>query len=120
MAFVTPVVAIAINLSLQVRVPPRKSGPLADWRAFGEVPYIFFALGFFLIYWAVYFAFYYVSIGTLTEISATKRESRLTDTGTPSRALHLPIPSTSCSPRMASEYPAESSPGSLRPAGAAR
>ena len=61
MGFVTMVAALAINLLLRMRVPPRKSGPLADWRAFTEMPYICFAFGFFLIYWAVYFAFYYVS-----------------------------------------------------------
>lgn len=61
MGFVTLFTAIAINLILRVRIPPRKSGPLADWRAFTEIPYIFFVIGFFLIYWAVYFAFYYVS-----------------------------------------------------------
>ncbi len=60
MGFVTLAIAIAINLLLRMRIPPRKSGSLADWTAFTEIPYIFFVLGFFLIYWAVYFAFYYV------------------------------------------------------------
>lgn len=60
MGFVTLVVVILINVLLRVRVPPRSSGPLADWKAFTEISYIFFVLGFFLIYWAVYFAFYYV------------------------------------------------------------
>ena len=62
MGFVTLVVAIAINLLLRMRIPPRRSGPLVEWRAFTELPYIFFVVGFFLIYWAVYFAFYYVSL----------------------------------------------------------
>ena len=61
MGFVTLVVAIAINLLLRMHVHPRRSGPLADWRAFTKIPYTFFVTGFFLIYWAVYFAFYYVS-----------------------------------------------------------
>ncbi|KAF2232286.1 MFS general substrate transporter [Viridothelium virens] len=60
MAFVTLALAIAINLLLRVRVPPRRSGSLIDWRAFTEIPYVFFGIGFFLIYWAVYFAFYYI------------------------------------------------------------
>lgn len=60
MGFVTLVVAVAINSLLRMRVPPRRSGPLADWRAFTELPYILFVIGFFLIYWAVYFAFYYI------------------------------------------------------------
>lgn len=61
MAFVTLFLAVVINLVLRMRVPPRKAGPIADWRAFTEIPYVFFCVGFFLIYWAVYFAFYYVS-----------------------------------------------------------
>ncbi|CAG8972029.1 hypothetical protein HYALB_00004893 [Hymenoscyphus albidus] len=62
MAFVTLLIAIVINLLLRVRIPPRTSGPLVDWKAFTEIPYTFFVLGFFLIYWAVYFAFYYVDL----------------------------------------------------------
>jgi predicted MFS family arabinose efflux permease len=62
MAFVTLLIAVIINLLLRVRIPPRTSGPLADWRAFTERAYLFFVIGFFLIYWAVYFAFYYVRI----------------------------------------------------------
>jgi hypothetical protein len=62
MAFVTLFIAILINLLLRVRIPARKSGPLADLSAFTELPYIFFVFGFFLIYWAVYFAFYHVSL----------------------------------------------------------
>jgi hypothetical protein len=62
MAFVTLFVSLLINLLLRVRVPARKSGPLADLRAFTELPYVFFVIGFFFVYWAVYFAFYYVRI----------------------------------------------------------
>jgi hypothetical protein len=64
MALVTLFVVCLINLLLRVRVPPRKSGPLADWRAFTEAPYVLFVVGFFLIYWAVYFAFYYVCLSS--------------------------------------------------------
>jgi hypothetical protein len=60
MAFVTLFVSIIINLLLRVRVVPRKAGPLLDLRYFKEPSYILFCIGFFLIYWAVYFAFYYV------------------------------------------------------------
>ncbi len=61
MGFVTLVAAIAINLLIRMRIPPRRLGPIADWRAFTELPYVSFVIGFFLIYWAAYFAFYYVS-----------------------------------------------------------
>lgn len=62
MAFVTLFVSILINLLLRVRVPARTSGPLFDFHAFKELSYILFCVGFFLVYWAVYFAFYYVGV----------------------------------------------------------
>ncbi|KAL8928611.1 MAG: hypothetical protein Q9208_001845 [Pyrenodesmia sp. 3 TL-2023] len=57
-----------VMLALQVvslafakpRLPPRKSGPLVEWAAFRELPYTLFAIGMFLNFWALYFAFYYV------------------------------------------------------------
>lgn len=42
------------------RLPPRKSGPLVEWEAFREWPYTLFAIGMFLAFWGLYFAFYYV------------------------------------------------------------
>ena len=70
MAFVTLVIAVVINLLLRIRVPPRKSGALVDWKAFTEKQYVFFIIGFFLIYWAVYFAFYYVSISPRKSVNS--------------------------------------------------
>ncbi|KAL8808770.1 MAG: hypothetical protein Q9200_004037 [Gallowayella weberi] len=57
-----------IMLALQVvafvftkpRVPPRKTGPLFEPAAFRELPYTLFAIGMFLSFWGIYFAFYYV------------------------------------------------------------
>ena len=43
------------------RLPPRKTGPMAEWRAFKELPYALFAIAMFLSFWGTYFAFYYVS-----------------------------------------------------------
>ncbi|KAL6721383.1 hypothetical protein ACLMJK_000486 [Lecanora helva] len=42
------------------RLPPRKSGALVEWKAFSELPYTLFAVGMFLNFWGLYFAFYYV------------------------------------------------------------
>ena len=42
------------------RLPPRRSGPLVEWNAFGEKPYLLFCIGMFFIFWALYFAFYYI------------------------------------------------------------
>ncbi|KAI1379380.1 MFS general substrate transporter [Hypoxylon crocopeplum] len=75
MAFVTLFVSVLINLLLRVRVPARRSGPLADLHAFTELPYIFFVVGFFLIYWAVYFAFYYIDLYGYTYASFTSLDS---------------------------------------------
>ena len=52
----------AISLALfRVRLPPRKSGPLVEWSAFREAPYVLFCIGMFFVFWALYFAFYYIS-----------------------------------------------------------
>ncbi|KAI1342354.1 MFS general substrate transporter [Xylariaceae sp. FL0016] len=74
-AFVTLLISFLINLLLRVRVPARRSGPLADLRAFTELPYIFFTIGFFLIYWAVYFAFYYIDLWGYTYASFSSLDS---------------------------------------------
>ncbi|KAF2184876.1 MFS general substrate transporter [Zopfia rhizophila CBS 207.26] len=75
MAFVTLFISLLINLLLRVRVPARKSGTLADLSAFTELPYVFFVIGFFLIYWAVYFAFYYIDLYGYRYASFTSLDS---------------------------------------------
>ena len=42
------------------RLPPRKTGALVEWKAFTELPYTLFAIGMFLVFWGLYFAFYYI------------------------------------------------------------
>ena len=42
------------------RLPPRKTGALVEWSAFRELPYTLFAIGMFLNFWGLYFAFYYI------------------------------------------------------------
>lgn len=59
--FIALCFAIAINLLLRPRLPPRKSGPIMEWAAFREPPYVLFSIGMFLIFWALYFGFFYVS-----------------------------------------------------------
>lgn len=60
-AFVALAVAVIANVLLRPRLPPRRSGPLLEWEAFREGPYILFALGVFLYFMALYFGFFYVS-----------------------------------------------------------
>lgn len=79
MAFVTLFVSIIINLLLRVRVPARRSGPLFAFDAFKELSYIFFCVGFFFVYWAVYFAFYYVCAYLLLLGNESDRDYRQID-----------------------------------------
>jgi MFS family permease len=44
------------------RLPPRKQGPLIDWDAFSDLPYMLFVTGTAIMTASTYFAFYYVSI----------------------------------------------------------
>ncbi|KAK4447837.1 major facilitator superfamily domain-containing protein [Podospora aff. communis PSN243] len=39
-----------------------RRGPLFEWRAFRERPYTLFCVGMFLNWWALYFAFFYISV----------------------------------------------------------
>ena len=52
--------AIIISIA-QVRLSPRRLGPLIEWTAFQELPYSLYCLGMFFNLWAVYFAYFYVS-----------------------------------------------------------
>ena len=52
--------AIIISIA-QVRLSPRRLGPLIEWSAFREVPYSLYCIGMFFNLWAVYYAYFYVS-----------------------------------------------------------
>ena len=69
------IIAIIINLLLRPRVPPRKSGPLVEWQAFREPPYSLFAVGLFLIFWALYFGNFYINTFATSEIGLTDSEA---------------------------------------------
>lgn len=58
-----------ITLALvRVRVQPRKQGPLIEWAAFREWPFLLYTVGTFLTLWGVYFAYYYVRLLPLSII----------------------------------------------------
>ena len=61
MGFVMLFNVVFILALAQTRIPPRKTGPLIEWTAFRELPFVLFAIGSFFSVWGVYFAFYYVS-----------------------------------------------------------
>ncbi|KAL9011362.1 MAG: hypothetical protein Q9173_003784, partial [Seirophora scorigena] len=57
------------------RLPPRKAGPIVEWAAFGELPYTLFAIGMFLAFWGLYFAFYYVGSFGRDVLGISQKES---------------------------------------------
>ncbi|KAL2166128.1 hypothetical protein VTG60DRAFT_3267 [Thermothelomyces hinnuleus] len=52
--------AVAL-VGLKQRIPPRKSGPLVEWKAFCEGEYTLYAAGSFSFFLGLYFAFYYIA-----------------------------------------------------------
>ncbi|KUL84112.1 hypothetical protein ZTR_07404 [Talaromyces verruculosus] len=46
---------------LRQRLPPRATGPIVEWKAFREVPYLCFAFGMFFVILGLYVGFFYVS-----------------------------------------------------------
>jgi MFS family permease len=46
------------------RLPPRKSGPLVEWSAFKDIPWVLFVVSTFLMYLVLFFAMTYVSGST--------------------------------------------------------
>jgi MFS transporter, MCT family, solute carrier family 16 (monocarboxylic acid transporters), member 3 len=59
-AFVALLFSMTAVVLLRPRLPPRKSGPLVEWNALKEPPYVLFTAGGFLVFWALYFGFFYV------------------------------------------------------------
>jgi MFS family permease len=51
---------ILCNIFTKPRLPPRRAGPIVEWSAFREMPYLLFAVGMFFTFWGVYFAFFYI------------------------------------------------------------
>ncbi|KAJ6145872.1 hypothetical protein N7497_007854 [Penicillium chrysogenum] len=47
-------------LFLKQRLPPRKTGPIVEWAAFTELPYLLFAIGMFMNFWGLYVGFFYI------------------------------------------------------------
>ncbi|KAK4122431.1 MFS general substrate transporter [Parathielavia appendiculata] len=60
-AFLALIMSAVAILILRPRLTPRKSGPLVEWDAFREGPYLLYILGAFLFFWALYFGFFYIN-----------------------------------------------------------
>ncbi|KAI1171028.1 MFS general substrate transporter [Nemania sp. FL0916] len=48
-------------LLLKPRLKPRKAGPLVEWNAFKEPPYLLYSIGVFLLYLALFFGSFYIN-----------------------------------------------------------
>ena len=46
---------------LRPRLPPRKAGPLVEWRAFTEIPYVCVVLGMSFVFGGLFFSYYYLA-----------------------------------------------------------
>jgi MFS family permease len=58
--FITLFVGCIAGALLKTHIPPRKTGPLIELRAFKELPYLLFNLGMFFVFWGLFFPFYYI------------------------------------------------------------
>lgn len=45
---------------LHPRLPPRKSGPIVEWRAFKEAPFVFMVTGMSFVFGGLFFSYYYI------------------------------------------------------------
>lgn len=52
--------ALALAL-LKPQLTPRKSGPLIEWEAFKELPYLLFTVGAFLFFWSLYIGSFFLN-----------------------------------------------------------
>lgn len=59
--FIALAFTIVAVIFMKPRLSGRKSGPVVEWGALRELPYVLFALGAFLNFYALYFVFFYVS-----------------------------------------------------------
>ncbi|KAF1964319.1 MFS general substrate transporter [Bimuria novae-zelandiae CBS 107.79] len=61
MGFVILFNAIVFLSIARPRLPPRKAGPIVEWSAFRDPAFSLFCCGMFLVLWAVFFAYFYIS-----------------------------------------------------------
>ncbi|KAK3719610.1 hypothetical protein LTR37_004147 [Vermiconidia calcicola] len=53
---------LAMGLAfMRPRLPPRKSGPLVEWEAFTEIPFLSAIAGFSLVFGGLFFSYYYIA-----------------------------------------------------------
>jgi MFS family permease len=47
-------------LFFKPRLPPRKGGPIVEWPAFRDIPFLLLSVGMFFNFWGLYIAFFYI------------------------------------------------------------
>ncbi|RAH78644.1 MFS general substrate transporter [Aspergillus japonicus CBS 114.51] len=57
------------------RLPPRRSGPLIEWGALTEPPFLFFTVSMFLNFWGLYFAFFYLGTFARDRLGVTHTQN---------------------------------------------
>lgn len=72
MAFLLATIAF-----MRPRLPPRKAGPLIEWQAFREFPYVALVIGFSFVFGALFFSYYFVSIACFHHSSSADKMHRL-------------------------------------------
>jgi MFS family permease len=75
MGFVVLATYIPSLIWARTAFPPRESGPLVEWAAFKEITYTLGLMSFFLIYWAISFAFFYAGRFAQDKLTASREDS---------------------------------------------
>ncbi|KIX09633.1 uncharacterized protein Z518_00714 [Rhinocladiella mackenziei CBS 650.93] len=60
---------------MRPRLPPRKAGPIVEWKAFYEVPYICVLVGMSLVFGGLFFTYYYIASYGRTVINMSYADS---------------------------------------------
>ncbi|KAK2864979.1 hypothetical protein FQN49_004029 [Arthroderma sp. PD_2] len=60
---------------LRQRIPPRRTGPFFELEAFREPTYSLYAVGMFLVFWALYIAFFYIGSFSRNVIGLSQTDS---------------------------------------------
>jgi hypothetical protein len=61
LGFINMACLLMTIIFMRPRLPPRKSGPLIEWQAFREVPYMSLIFGLSFVFGALFWSYYYVS-----------------------------------------------------------
>ncbi|OIW32791.1 MFS general substrate transporter [Coniochaeta ligniaria NRRL 30616] len=59
--FVALFCMVTAIILIRPQLQPRTSGPIVEWAAFKEVPYLLYSVGAFLLYWALFFGSFYIN-----------------------------------------------------------